>query len=64
MIHIALRVAYVLLLAWLGLNVLLFIVLGVVVLFGRPSDGPADEGQETLDEADVCSTSDGRVVAD
>jgi hypothetical protein len=46
MIHIALRVAYLLFLAWLGLNVLLFTVLGVVALFSRPSGSPANEARE------------------
>jgi hypothetical protein len=46
MVHIALRVAYLLFLAWLGLNVLLFTVLGVVALFSRPSGAPANEAQE------------------
>lgn len=64
MIHIALRVAYALFLTWLGLNVLLFIALGVVVLFRRPSDSPAEEAQEALNGADAFSTTDGRTVAD
>jgi hypothetical protein len=45
MIHIALRVAYLLFLVWLGLNVLLFTVLGVVALFSRLSRAPANEAQ-------------------
>ena len=45
MIHIALLVAYTLFLAWLGINVLLLIVLGVVVLFRRPSGWAAEEVQ-------------------
>jgi hypothetical protein len=63
MIHIALRVAYALVVAWLGLNVLLLIALGVV-LFTRPSDSPAKEAQEALDRADACSSTDGRAIAD
>ncbi len=51
MIHIALRIAYVLFLAWLGLNVLLFVALGVGMLFSRLS--AAKEAQEILDEADA-----------
>jgi hypothetical protein len=63
MIHIALRVAYALLLAWLGLNVLLFAVLGVVALFARPSGSPTEEAQEILDRADAFSATDGRTIS-
>jgi hypothetical protein len=35
MIHIALRIAYWLILAWVGLNVLLVISLGLVMLYDR-----------------------------
>jgi hypothetical protein len=62
MIHIAIRVAYALFLAWLGLDVLLFIVLCMLMLFSRlPA---AREAQEILDEADACSTTGGRTIAD
>jgi len=64
MIHVVLRIGYALFLAWLGLNVLLFIVLGVVVLFSRPSGSPPKEAQEILDGAEAFSTTDGRTVAD
>ena len=47
MIHIALRVAYVLFLAWLGLDVLLLIVLCAVVFFRRQSGWPAMEAQRS-----------------
>ena len=63
MIHIALLVAYTLFLAWLGLNVLLLIVLGVVVLFRKTSDWPAEEAQKLLDEAVAYSATDGRSIA-
>ena len=45
MIHMTIRIAYVLFLVWLGLNVLLLIVLGVVVLFGRLT---ASKGAQSL----------------
>ncbi len=54
MIHIALRIACVLVLTWLGLNVLLFISLGVVILFSMLS--AAKKAQEILDEADAYFT--------
>jgi hypothetical protein len=63
MIHIALRVAYVLFLAWLGLDVLLLIVLCAVMFFRRQSTWPDMEAQRILNEADVFSTTDGRTIA-
>ncbi len=54
MIHLALRIAYALFLAWFGLVVLLFIALGVVMFFRRLS--AAKEAQEILDEADAVYT--------
>lgn len=51
MIHIALRIAYALFLAWLGSNVLLFIAIGVLMFLSRRS--AAKEAQELLDEADA-----------
>ena len=54
MIHLALRIAYALFLVWFGLVVLLFIALGVVMLFCRLS--AAKEAQEILDEADAFYT--------
>jgi hypothetical protein len=56
MFHIALRVVYVLFLAWLGLNIFLSIVLVVVILFSRLT--AVEAVQEISVEADPYSATD------
>ena len=50
MLHTALRIAFALFLAWLGLDVLLLIALGAVALFRRITDAMEARERSWIDE--------------